>query len=197
MLYGHSWGGFAVTAVLNKDHDISAVVSIAAYATPMSMIHENTRSSMGIFTNFVRPFLWAYQRFLFGQHLNLSAIDGINNVITLVMVIHGTADDLIAYGGTSIIAKREYIINPNVTFITHTLPHHNGHNNIVRDITVQSHIDAFNQQWRDRWDYHNGPIPEEEAATLFASIRPHASKLNLTLMQEINAFFEASKVTAS
>lgn len=30
-LYGHSWGGFATTAILNYDHDIIAVASLAGY----------------------------------------------------------------------------------------------------------------------------------------------------------------------
>jgi len=138
MLYGHSWGGYAVTAVLNKNHDIAAVVSLAGYARPMAMLHENARSMVGPFAYFVYPYLWTYQWFLFGANAGLSAIDGINNGTVPALVVHGTADDVVAYHGASIIAQREHITNPNVAFVTQYLPHHNGHNNLLYNVAAQT-----------------------------------------------------------
>ena len=38
VLIGHSWGAYGVTAVLNYDHDIKAVVSLAAYNEPAKQL---------------------------------------------------------------------------------------------------------------------------------------------------------------
>ena len=130
MLYGHSWGGFAVTAVLNFDHDINAVVSLAGFAEPMQMLHEAARLMIGPAGNLTYPFIWAYQRILFGEYADLSAVRGINSVETPVKIIHGISDDVISYSGAGIIAHRERIHNPNAIFVSHILPHHSGHNNL-------------------------------------------------------------------
>ena len=143
MLYGHSWGGFAVTAVLNFDHDIRAVVSLAGFAEPMAMLHEGARLMLGPVGNAAYPFLWVYQRMLFGQYSNLSAIDGINNGAVPVKVIHGQADDVISYGGAGIIAHRERISNPNVVFVSRYYPNHSGHNNLTLDPLFMAEINSF------------------------------------------------------
>ena len=46
-LMGHSWGGYAVTAVLNFDHEIAGSVSVAGYNDPMTMISEFADGMMG------------------------------------------------------------------------------------------------------------------------------------------------------
>ena len=38
LLYGHSWGGYAVTAIHNFDHDITASVSVAGFNDPMTPV---------------------------------------------------------------------------------------------------------------------------------------------------------------
>ncbi|MCL2187241.1 MAG: alpha/beta fold hydrolase [Defluviitaleaceae bacterium] len=193
MLYGHSWGGYAVAAVLNKEHEVNAVVSLAAFAAPMEMLQENARSFMGGVASLMRPYLWLHQRILFGQNAGLCAVKGINNGATPVMILHGTADDVIAYHGASIINQRARITNPNVIFITHHLPHHNGHNNLLRPAAVQPYLDAFNAQWREAWEYHNHYVPEDVRAVMFAEIRDKASTLDADLMEKINTFFNAHR----
>ena len=38
LLFGHSWGGYAVSHVLNYEHDITGVVSIAGVNNPNDFI---------------------------------------------------------------------------------------------------------------------------------------------------------------
>lgn len=49
MLYGHSWGGYAVTAILNGNHDISAVASISGFNSPSEFLLEQADNMMGFF----------------------------------------------------------------------------------------------------------------------------------------------------
>ena len=147
MLYGHSWGGFAVTAVLNFDHDIRAVVSLAGFAEPMAMLHEGARLMIGAVGNVAYPFIWAYQQMLFGQYANLSAIDGINSGNVPVKIIHGRRDNVVSYSGAGIIAHRERIINPNVIFVSRYYPYYSGHNDLTLDHSLMTEINDFFIMW--------------------------------------------------
>ena len=143
MLYGHSWGGYAVTAVLNFDHEISAVVSLAGYAKPIEMLHEGARAMIGFIGSAAYPFLWLYQQFLFGNYSQLCAIEGINSVDTPVKIIHGRDDNVISYSGAGIIAHRERITNPNAVFVSRYYPNFSGHNDLMRDFSFINEVHQF------------------------------------------------------
>ena len=68
-----------------------------------------------------------YQRIVFGKNYNLSAIDGINSCDVPVLVMHGKEDEVISYEGSSIIAQRSHITNPNVEYYTETRPGKSNH----------------------------------------------------------------------
>ena len=53
MLFGHSWGGYAVANALHYDHEISGIVSISGVNSPMEIILEQGKHMMGgfIYTN--------------------------------------------------------------------------------------------------------------------------------------------------
>jgi len=57
VLFGHSWGGFASTAVLNFDHEISAVVSLAGYNKPVQVLHDTSRRILGRSGTFAYPYM--------------------------------------------------------------------------------------------------------------------------------------------
>ena len=149
MLLGHSWGGFAVTAVLDFGHDIRAVVSLAGYNRPIQVLRDTAITQFGWAGNLAYPYLWAYQRLLFGRNASLSAVDGINNSGIPVMIIHGIADRLILYNSAGIIAYRDSITNPYVVFVTHDLPHHNGHMNLLMTKEASAYIQALDQAFMD------------------------------------------------
>ena len=143
MLYGHSWGGYAVTAVLNFDHDICAVVSIAGFAGPMIMLQEAARVMMGPFGNLARPYLWALQQVLFGNYAGLCAVEGINRAGIPVMLIHGQADNVVSYSGAGIIAQGERINNPYVLFVSRYYPDFSGHNDVMLDHSLLVDVHDF------------------------------------------------------
>ena len=229
MLFGHSWGGFASTAILNFDHDIKAVVSLAGYNRPMQVLRDMSRHSIGRFSVIASPYLWIYQRLLFGSHARLNAVDGINRSDIPIKIIHGTADWLILYDSAGIIAYRDSITNPNVVFVTHESDHHNCHMNLLMTEDTSAYVREINQRFTELLysytditsedaciftciHFHhvhmlaNGnlrrcfcsqiytcSIPAEVLSEFYANIdRNRISALNITLMDEINAFFESA-----
>ena len=117
-LMGHSWGGYAVTAVLNFGHEVDGVASVAGYAEPVEMIYEFASGVVGDFRPLIYPSICLYNNLLFGEYAGLSAVDGINSTDAPVLIIHGTEDETIGYEESAIMHKRDLITNTNAEFLT-------------------------------------------------------------------------------
>ena len=194
-LYGHSWGGYAVTAVLNYDHEIAAVASVAGYNTPMEMIMEWAKPNLGVLRYPEYPYVWIYQKLLFGGASNLSAAEGINSVETPVLVIHGTEDETIAYDGASIMAHREEITNPNAEFLTCDTPGQNGHVSLFRSKSANSYIEMLEADFDELVDEYENErdIPEDVLKGWYGiADRELASELDEVFMQDVYDFFKKS-----
>jgi pimeloyl-ACP methyl ester carboxylesterase len=170
MLFGHSMGGFASTAVLNFEHGISAVVSLAGYNEPMGVLLDMGGHIFGGLASLTRPYIWVHQRLIFGRSTGLSAVDGINRSNVPVMIIHGTDDMLILYDSAAIINYRDEITNPNVQFITHYAPHHNSHMNLLASIEASEYINELNNIFINIYNLY---ISEKYEACPFISIHYH------------------------
>jgi alpha-beta hydrolase superfamily lysophospholipase len=191
MLYGHSWGGYAVAAVLNYGHDVAAAASIAGFNAPMEILFERAERMMGSIAHVEYPFLWAYQTMLFGRAARLTAVDGINSADTAVMIIHGDKDTTVSYDRASIIAHRGEITSPNVVYKTCATENHNGHRNLFRSEAAAEYSERKNQVYRELYDRYNGSIPDDELADYYADVdKALASELDTDFMDEINRFFE-------
>ena len=191
VLWGHSWGGYAVAAVLNFDHPVAAVVSVAGFDSPNGLLMEQAKSQLGLLGYLEYPFLSAYQSFLFGGKAKLTAVNGINHSDTPVMIVHGTADESISYTGASIISHRDDITNPNVIYKTYSAENHNGHKSLLRSDAAVKYIDKINQEYKALFNRYNGAIPEDVNAAFYAGLdKFQTSELDENLMREMNAFFE-------
>jgi dienelactone hydrolase len=191
-LYGHSWGGYAVTAILNYDHEIAAAVSVAGYNSPMEMIMAWSKPQMGILSYVEYPYLWIYQKLLFGGASNLSAAEGINSTDTPVMIIHGTEDEVISYDGPSIMAHRDEITNPNAVFMTCSADKQNGHCTLYlakSAVEYQAQLNAELEQLKAEYGGEEN-IPEDVLAGWYAAVdSKKASRLDEVFMQDAYKFF--------
>ena len=128
MLVGHSWGGYAVCAILNYNHKINAVVSFAGYNKGSDVVNEKGLSSVGGIYHILTPQMWAIEKQLFGETANLTAIGGINKSNIPVMIVQCSNDDVIPANTISIYAHRRKITNPNVEVIYREGENATGHN---------------------------------------------------------------------
>ncbi|NCC64958.1 MAG: alpha/beta fold hydrolase [Spirochaetia bacterium] len=191
LLFGHSWGGYAVANVLNYPHDIQAVISVSGPSTAMDMIIEQGQRAMGNFIYSQYPFLWLYQHLLFGKAASLDAVTAINSSGIPFLIIHGIADEMIDYEGSALIARRENITNERVRFITATTESRNGHNNLFRSDDAISYIQEVNIRYRALYDSHNQDIPYEVKKAFYNEIdRSIVHQLEPTLMVEIKQFID-------
>lgn len=190
LLFGHSWGGYAVANVLHYNHEISGVVSVSGVNSSIEIVLEQGQQMMGGLIHTQYPFLWVYQRILFGKTASLDAVDAINGSDVPVLIIHGTEDELVNYKGCSIISKIDDITNPNVRTISISEPDRNGHNNIFRSDAAIDYINEINIEYRELLDSYEQNIPYEINQDFYSRIdRSLAQDLNLDLMGEIQEFY--------
>ncbi len=190
-LMGHSWGGYAVTAVLNFNHDVKAVASVAGYAYPMEMVEEFAARLIGDISVMVRPFMWTDCFAAFGNNVNLSAVDGINKSNVPVFVIHGKEDKMIHYDGASIISKQSQITNPNVKYLTID-GKYCGHSNIFQSDEANDYLAALDKQYDRLAESNGGEISESAEKELFENAdKKTTNQNNEYMLGEIHSFFES------
>ena len=129
-LYGHSMGGYAVTAVLDSNYDITAVVSVAGFNEPLGIIFQKMESYIGPIAYLEYPFMALYEYIIFGADANTTAIEGINKSNVPVLLIYGTDDKVVPHDEVGVWAYKHEITNPNVRFFERNTYYCNGHDTL-------------------------------------------------------------------
>ena len=190
LLFGHSWGGYAVANALHFDYVIHGVVSISGSNSASEMIIEQGEKMMGAFMVTQKPYLWIYQRILFGEIASYNATDAISKSDILVLLVHGLEDESIAYNGSSIISNFNDTTLAHVSTLSVSEPNQNGHNSLFRSQDAIDYIESLNVEYRILYDQYNENIPYEIQQEFFALVdRDLAQDLNSDLMDKINDFF--------
>lgn len=125
VLCGHSWGGYAVCAILNeyKKYPIKKVISLAGSNKASELIVDSADGAKKLMI----PFVFAYHLVTFKQDFFKSALRGINKSQVPVLLVHGTKDEQIDLNTTSIVSHKDQIKNPHVEYF---IMEGYGHNEI-------------------------------------------------------------------
>lgn len=192
-LYGHSWGGYAVTAIFNYDHNITASASVAGFNKPMGMIMEWTKDMMGGFAYVEYPYIRLYQQMIFGKNANMSAVDGINKTDTPILIIHGSKDTTVDFDGAGTIAYRDEITNPNVQYKICDKERQNDHNHLFVAMEAIEYADEKNVIYDELWEQYDGEIPDEVNEKYYANVDKHkTSVVDDEFMQDVMKFYEGA-----
>lgn len=190
-LYGHSWGGYAVTAIFNYNHEIAGSVSVAGFNQPMSMILEWTKGMMGNFAYIEYPYIYIYQKMLFGKNANMSAVDGIDNTDTPILIIHGNKDTIVGYNGAGTIAYRDEITNPNVEYKICDGEKQNEHNNLFMSLDATTYAEKLDVDYDELVKQYNENIPKEVDKEFCANVdKRKISALDEAFMQDVLTFYD-------
>ena len=155
-LLGHSCGGFAVNAILNKRTNVKAVASIAAVNNCYKLILEKGYQYAGNNAGEGLPkvFLDEYQKILFGDYTKYVSTDGINNVRIPILLAHGISDETIDFELQSVISHKEEFTNPNVQFYYGT-GNQGGHCSIWHSEQSNDHQEEVDKMLKSLKDDEN------------------------------------------
>lgn len=127
-LFGHSWGGYSVTSVLNEHPEVAAVCSVSGFNKSLDLIQAQGEEMIGPAINLMLPYLNLYERIKFGKYATRTGMDGFEKSDAAVMVVH-SADDTtvpIIYGYDIYYAT--YSDDPDFNFVRYE---DQGHNHIL------------------------------------------------------------------
>lgn len=190
LLFGHSWGGYAVANVLNFEHEVDGVVSVAGVNTAFEITMEEGNNVMGGFSKVTAPFIWLYQTILFGKNASVSAVKGINQANIPVMIIHGDHDTRVLYNGSSIIAHKAEITNSKVIYKTCTKEFHNGHSNLFLSEESRQYDMKVDEGYIEMKEKYSGNIPHNVEKEFYDNVDKFLmNELDSNLMEEINTFY--------
>ena len=194
-LFGHSWGGYAVTSVLSLHKKICGCAAVAPFNSGYTLLEEKGAQYAGTLTDslvggFPKQFLATYQSLLFKDYTKLDAVKGINSTDVPVFIAHGTQDLVISFHHQSVISHKDEIRQENVTYYVGTGAHA-GHNTILhseRAVAYQKQVDRELKQLKRGYDRE---LTREEKAA-FCNGVDHAlySEVNTELMQAIVNVFD-------
>ena len=181
-LFGHSWGGYAVTAVLHFGHEqVAASASVAGFNKAMPMIVEWGEGMIGPLVYVEYPFIWLNQMLTFGDTFGLTAVDAINGTDTPVLILHGNDDTTVGYNTVSIISQKDRITNPNVEYVVCSQPPQNDHNKLFQSVESIAYEEELNEAYRELYNQYDGEIPEDvqrefyAAADKYLTVEPDAA----------------------
>jgi len=112
-LYGHSWGGYAVTAVLNYGHKVDGVVSRSGFNNSKDMLIEYGKRLYGNWLGLLSPYAYIYEKIKFGNDVDKNGIKGINSAPnTPILLLHSKNDEVISLSN-SLLAHTDEMVNPD------------------------------------------------------------------------------------
>lgn len=194
-LFGHSWGGYAATAVLSIHKSIRGCAAVAPFNSGYTLLVEKGEQYMAPFSDMVKfdfpeAFLNAYQTMLFKDYTKHNAVKGINSTDIPVYIAHGNRDFVISFGHQSVISHRDEIRKENVSYYIGTGAQA-GHNTILHSLRAVAYQETVEKDWKRRKKECGRELTQEEQAE-FCNGVDHAlySEVNGEMMQEILDMFD-------
>ncbi len=93
MLFGHSWGGYAVGNVLNLHPEVKAAVIVAGFNESEDLLAHYGKEMAGKASLVMMPYLELYERLKFGgEYTDLTAIEGMEGSNASVMIVQSQND---------------------------------------------------------------------------------------------------------
>lgn len=190
-LFGHSWGGYSVTAVLQNGHKVKAVASVSGFSNPNQMIREWAWRMVGKWAVLVIPFMVLHQRLSFGKKLDIMAVDGINKSGVPVLLVHGSEDKTVRLDGAALFSCKEEITNPKVKYLLWEKEGQNGHLDVLYTADAVAYGKQLGKEYEQLLKITKKKLTKEDEKEFFSTVdKERSSAPNIELMQQIVEFFE-------
>lgn len=128
VLFGHSWGGYAVSAVLNLHPEVKAVCEFAGFNKSGELLRSECEGGLGGYASIVMPYVNLYESFKFKKFAKYSALDGFANTSAKIIVVHSKDDDVIPFDDNAALYLQKYQNDPRFEFV---ISENKGHSNIL------------------------------------------------------------------
>lgn len=188
VLFGHSWGGYAVANVLRLHPDVRAVVSVSGFNRSADLIQSQGEQYMGKAIAVMMPFFNLYERIKFGRVSSCTAMDGFESSDAGVMIIHSSDDNVVPPRYGYDLYYEKYRDDGRFEFIRYE---NRGHNYIYYTDAGRTYMDDFNAEFKAHFDSLPDIPPEEKAAYLHEHLdKARLYEIDLELFIKMLAFYD-------
>ncbi|MCH5151271.1 MAG: alpha/beta fold hydrolase [Clostridiales bacterium] len=144
LLFGHSWGGYSVSSVLNFHPEVKAVVSVAGFNAASDLMLAQGVQYAGRASAILMPYVNAVENAKFGKYAQATAMDGFANSTAKVMIVHGGQDTTVPQQYGYEIYLREYYNSDRFTFVYRG---DRGHNDVYYSDQAINYIKQINEEF--------------------------------------------------
>ena len=189
MLWGHSWGGYCVGAVLNYHPEVKAVASVAGFNRSQDLILAQGREMVGGLADFSMPYVNSIERIRCGKYARARAMDGFANSNCGVFITHSADDTTVPIQYGYDVYFKQYAGNKRFQFVKYQ---NKGHSNILYSESYLSYLEDFN---KNASNYFAGRTPTQEERSAY--IKEHLDReiycngLDTALFGSILAFYNS------
>ena len=156
MLWGHSWGGYSVSAVLNYHPEVKAVATISGFNRSGDLIRAQGQQMVGGLIGFMMPYVNSIERIKCGKYSSVTALDGFANSQCGVFVAHSIDDTTVPIEYGFDVYYKKYADDQRFEFVKYD---NKGHNNIIYSDAYINYLADFNEEARE---YFGGRTPTNE-----------------------------------
>lgn len=191
LLFGHSWGGYSVSAVLSYHPDVKAIVSGAGFDTSMDMMEAQGREIAGGAISVMLPYLSLYEMLKFGTYADAASLRGFANTDAHIMIIHSADDTTVPPSCGYDKYIKQYKDDPRFVFVHMETK---GHNRLFCSPESIAYKDAFNEAYQEYAETLDIELTEElRAEYIYAHYDVvTANTPDEELFGKILAFYDAS-----
>ncbi|MCH5324597.1 MAG: alpha/beta hydrolase [Eubacterium sp.] len=135
LLFGHSWGGYAVSAVsCCGEHNIKGIFVQSGFNRSLDMLLEEGSRMYGAYVRAMAVYIKIYERFKFGKRAAYTAAKGAQLATgrgTKMLIMHSTDDDTISLKNSVL---SNVVKNDNITFLALK---NKGHQSLNSDASIK------------------------------------------------------------
>ena len=117
LLFGHSWGGYAMNCVeCFRDHGQKAMISVAAFNDVTDTLRPFSEARYGSWAPITLYLTKAFSKKIFGKAASFTSIKGLSKVTCPVLVCQSKDDRLVSFDRNFTKIKEKYEGRENFTF---------------------------------------------------------------------------------
>lgn len=186
MLWGHSWGGYCVSAVLNYHPEVKAVASIAGFNQSGDLIRAQGELMVGSFINFMMPYVNSIESMKCGEYSSVTALSGFANAECGVFIAHSSDDTTVPIQYGYDFYYQHYSDDSRFRFVKYD---DRGHINILYSDAYINYMDEFTESMNDY--FSDSPTYEEQAEYYNEHLKRsiYCNRLNKELFESIVNFY--------
>lgn len=186
-LFGHSFGAYSVSSVLNVQPEVYAVCELAGFNKSYEMMKYHGKSLIGNFINLAIYFIIIYERLKFGKYANYDAITGFSHTNAKIMAVQGENDDVVpAFLGFDKYYEK-FKDDSRFSFLKLK---DKGHENIYYSLSSSEYINNFFKEYQKYAADKNLSQAEREEYMLKNFDKARAFNYDYEVLEKISEFLK-------